>query len=473
MALVTRRTASAGGTDPTFTAGSGAFTVVESMLLAAGWTILNTQSATNKVYFSNGEDGLQRIYIRVFTAAAGAELGCNAYQYSDATNIGFNPLNLSSFDRISFPLTSTYQYVGMCNKNAIFIWSYSGSGTSAPCVVFGLLNPPPTIQKQNFFSSSAMAVGTNVIVNTVQNPIAAGYSVEDTIAIVAQEVPVGQLPCFTTRIKALTASSVTLESVPAACASGALMGDEPQPVCLYVNSNPITQGYNFLTQKIYAQPQIINTYLAAPTPVNGWVQNYSSTWPAITNNAAYFSPDKRTGKVLLMNIEIRGDGVSATSTNTFNGNLPFCFGYTGNTPNVRPNFTIGTTKGLVTNVNYIAVNAVPNTPTGTFWMGPFPLAGTPTVTVAPWVHDSTTYFEADVLVEESSAQRGLNVFEQISSPTLLGEILLEGAQNPEAIVLEQEGQKDAGVQPLILGGETLDPAPPPQGPAQKWNKGWN
>ncbi len=86
MGLSIKRTAFFGGADATVATSANLWTAFHDVLIAAGWVVAATFSASDKVYKSTGESGTEKIWIRMAMGTTAVNvLQFGAYQYWNET----------------------------------------------------------------------------------------------------------------------------------------------------------------------------------------------------------------------------------------------------------------------------------------------------------------------------------------------------------------------------------------------------
>src|SRR6267154_1513224 len=102
MSLAVKRSASAGGADATITSAANWMTQLTAAIVAAGWTLFDTVSATDKVYKCTGENGQRAWYVRIF-ANSNNDWGQYQYQFWDSTgHAGYNAMTRAAQRQTTF-----------------------------------------------------------------------------------------------------------------------------------------------------------------------------------------------------------------------------------------------------------------------------------------------------------------------------------------------------------------------------------
>jgi hypothetical protein len=461
MAVSTGRTARYGGAVATFTTAaspgaalSALFTNIDTALTTAGWTrIINGGASGPNTYTSNGESGLETLFLVLSTGgygiASGVELSGGSYicaalcQWADASGNYCNKMGaprLSSsagqpstgINVLPLAASTTYEHFWVVDKDGLFIGATpSGTSNGLRWLWTGVAARPASY-RGSFTSTGTIANGTNVVIGLSGNPVAAGYQVGDIIEIVGQQVggstaTLGDIVAC--RISALTTSSVTVDSITAltaTLASGALVGEMPQP--LYGGTfNQASQGpFGVSANTIVAPlPGWAGQSGSAFGAANLWSQQLSSTgtggaagsadgatgaYKANGCNWQFNSPtpaglatsgvDPRTGAAYMAREVMACQPNSPTPWSTFI--LGYCK-YARVDQRTSTAAAVGTLgRELQSSTNeWVAVTHASSTPT--IWAGPFPKTS-PTVTVR--MLDRGSEFMGDYLIVNEPASSG-------------------------------------------------------------------
>jgi hypothetical protein len=248
MALVGKRTAAAGGADATVTTAAGVHSVIDTALIAAGWTATSTPAGVawtvsttynvgdvvtnagnryqatksgtssssptgptpvslsvadgtvvwrfltkvgdpDKIYTSTGESGTETLFMRVYVqTGTGTTVNVTHYQYWDGT-MGFNRIGpaANAISQHTFTAGNTVNYALVADKDS-FVGVFNDSANNRRVIGGGRLVRAANVNGTTFVSNATVTAGTNRTISFASgNPIASGYKLGDRVFVVAQQ----------------------------------------------------------------------------------------------------------------------------------------------------------------------------------------------------------------------------------------------------------------------------------------------
>lgn len=236
------------------------------------WEYQSTSATTaDAIYSSTGESGNEKIWVRVWvnTTFVNVEI----YQYF-ASNVKYNAINMARTANINtnqktqqfnYSGSTTINFAVIADKDSIHMVTVDQLNAKRT-INFGLLRRFPTVNTTSFVSNNSVTVGANkTFTFSSGDPVAAGYQIGDPIMVVSQQTTGSGnmiIPCFSSRITALTTNSITVLNVPEAVDPGALVGADPFPA--YGINSQATSGNPFATNAPfchnYNSDSLVNTY---------------------------------------------------------------------------------------------------------------------------------------------------------------------------------------------------------------------
>jgi hypothetical protein len=219
---------------------------IHRVLTDAGWTLLDnlisTSGQTDRVYSSPGESGNEAIYIRISQTAASQKIRFGLYTFWDAVgHAGYNAVRggyTSPTEAPQYFATKATQFVGwvVANKNGLTLVMRYDSPTEYGTVYVGLLETRyvPTDRSGRTALTAGVtiaAAGTTVLAVGSSANIKAGQKLFVINQLAGANV--GNLVRCTVTTTGAGTITVTNDSATAtAFDAGALVGYDPQPVCV-------------------------------------------------------------------------------------------------------------------------------------------------------------------------------------------------------------------------------------------------
>jgi hypothetical protein len=270
---------------------------------------------------NNSYDGVLD-HIRVSNVArTDAEILSAFWLGQGAAGTGYNPVgNTAAVGRYTFTAGQNIDYIIIADKDSV-TWSSRNVTTGVLWTgTFGKLDLHPSTKPTLIADTGTYNPGSNVVVNLTTNPIAAGYEVGDVITVVSQQTfgssEPGIIPVFMTWIRALTTTSMTLDTVREVFKTGARIGEDPQPQFMLdgvVGSNPVvTRSFKVIYEHL---PGYRNMYRDAFT--SAILAQAGKTLLArspMQENFAEGDPNNRTGRQTVDRLHVYGTDTGSSDT---------------------------------------------------------------------------------------------------------------------------------------------------------------
>lgn len=292
MALIIKRTALAGGTDPTISTVYDLFDLIFATLLEAGWV-----KVSDTCFFSTGENGREAIF-QDWTPSSTTYLQRYMYQYHDGVQ-GFNGIG-NTYCRYSIPV-STYHYVIMADKDSLVWFIHAGSG-NGHYNFSGNLKRDSGVIPENVRTTVDVSAGARITIPLAEDPRPLGYEAGLSVMMAAQSpAAIGTtIPIFQCIIEEVGTDYVVVDRVPEAVPAGALFGNDPMPY-----AHTITDGRAIFSDVFVGNvfEQRANLFTAVPD-ANGWRHTAEGYI-----RGASVDPNRRTGRVGIERLAIIRDDV--------------------------------------------------------------------------------------------------------------------------------------------------------------------
>lgn len=275
-------------------------TTISAFLVANGWTLFDTVSATDLVFFSTGT-GRERIFVRLTQSTN--RIIVRAYAFWDAgTNTGYNQAG-SDTDGVDGDNTNAFAFWVWTDGRAVLIAAKVSSSYHG--VMAGSLDR--IADSSIGFTQADVAAGADITVALDQS-FPTKWAVGKKLMVIDQDATLaaaGAVPTEHATITSVAVGSVNL-TLAAAHKAGAMVGEDPQPVFKTRISNIV-----------WGDVQVTNDCLGWQTAAG---RNYADTVVPFESRPDAASISDRTGRHLQAPIYIAND--TDAGTYEVRGKLP-------------------------------------------------------------------------------------------------------------------------------------------------------
>lgn len=288
------------------------------------WEYVSASTANDAFYESTGESGVEKIIVRVQQYSTFVNIFF--YQY-ESSGTGFNRINAArtasmaanqKTQQFNFTGATTINFAIIADKDSVCAVTVDQANVKKT-IMFGNVVRHHDVSHISFVSNATVTAGLDKTFNFASgDPIAAGYKVGDPVMIVSQETSTAsnfQIPLCSSKITALTTSSITVKEVKETVQAGALIGHDPMPFfCVNSGSaggNPVSMGMHNLNDELAT-----NIWLT----VGEVGYSPAGVVPVRDTSVAEMDPNNRTGyQQLISQILVFGGGASQVS---YRGRIP-------------------------------------------------------------------------------------------------------------------------------------------------------